>query len=152
MNLTTVATSPLVCPSSSRCLARCEATAQYLVDEVDLVLNVVNPLVQLRDVHLPVLEPGLAGLVLALQVVDLLHQLLLSLQRLLPRLLQLLHVLPDGLQLLFDRLEVLLGKLRSLHSSLQLCLLHTKLPAQLMFSPTVSSSSSIDLRFFSASS
>merc|ERR1711964_829352 len=44
---------------------------------VDLVLDVVDPLVELGDVHLAVLKPGLSGLVLALQVVDLLNQLLL---------------------------------------------------------------------------
>ena len=45
---------------------------------VDLVLNVVNPLVQLGDVHLPVLEPALSELVLALDTEDLVLQLLLS--------------------------------------------------------------------------
>jgi len=42
---------------------------------VDLVLDVVNPLVKLGDVHLSVLEPGLGDLVLVLQGEDLLHQL-----------------------------------------------------------------------------
>ena len=45
---------------------------------VDLVLDVVNPLVQLGDVHLPVLEPALSELVLALDAEDLVLQLLLS--------------------------------------------------------------------------
>ena len=45
---------------------------------VDLILNVVNPLVQLGDVHLSVLEPSLSELVLALDAEDLVLQLLLS--------------------------------------------------------------------------
>ena len=46
---------------------------------VDLVLDVVNPLVELGDVHLAVLEPALSELVLALDAEDLVLQLLLSL-------------------------------------------------------------------------
>ena len=46
---------------------------------VDLVLDVINPLVQLGDVHLAVLEPSLSKLVLALDAEDLVLQLLLSL-------------------------------------------------------------------------
>merc|ERR1719245_2792167 len=99
---------------------------------VDLILNVINPLVELGDVHLSVLESGLGDLVLVLQGQDLLHQLLLSLQSLLSRLLQLLHVLTHSLQLLLDALEVLLSQLSSLQSSLQLGLLDSQLPAQLI--------------------
>ena len=66
---------------------------------VDLVLNVVHTLVQLRDVHLAVLKPALRSLVLLIQVENLVLQLLLPLDSLLGRLLQLLHVLSDGLKL-----------------------------------------------------
>ena len=99
---------------------------------VDLVLDVVDPLVELGDVHLAVLEPGLSGLVLALQVVDLLNQLLLPLQGLLGGLLQLLHVVADSLELLLDALELGLGHLGPLHGPLELSLLHAQLPAQLV--------------------
>merc|ERR1719288_45318 len=99
---------------------------------VDLVLDVVDPLVQLGDVHLAVLEPGLSELVLALQVVDLLNQLLLPLKGLLSGGLELLHVLTNGLQLLLDVLPVLLGQLCPLHSPLELSLLHTQLPGELV--------------------
>merc|ERR1719230_1006729 len=61
---------------------------------VDLVPDVVDPLVQLGDVHLAVLEPGLSDLVLALQV--------------------------------------LLDQLGPLHSPLELSLLHTQLPGELV--------------------
>merc|ERR1719468_1480772 len=60
---------------------------------VNLVLDVVNPLVELGDVHLSVLESGLSNLELVLQGKDLLNKLLLPLQSLLSGLLQLLHVL-----------------------------------------------------------
>ena len=46
---------------------------------VDLVLDVVNPLVELGDVHLAVLEPALSELVLALDAEDLVLQFLLPL-------------------------------------------------------------------------
>merc|ERR1719288_43565 len=104
---------------------------------VDLVLDVVDPLVQLGDVHLAVLEPGLSDLVLALQVVDLLNQLLLPLKGLLSRGLELLHVLTDSLQLLLDVLQVLLGQLGPLHSPLELSLLHTQLPGELVVEASV---------------
>ena len=43
---------------------------------VDLVLDVVNPLVELGDVHLAVLEPALGHLVLLLDLQDFVLQLL----------------------------------------------------------------------------
>ena len=49
---------------------------------VNLILYVVNPLVELGDVHLSVLEPSLSELVLALDAEDLVLQLLLSLNSL----------------------------------------------------------------------
>merc|ERR1719245_1233798 len=99
---------------------------------VDLILNVINPLVELGDVHLSVLESGLGDLVLVLQGQDLLHKLLLSLQSLLSRLLQLLHVLTHSLQLLLDALISPYSNLASLQTSLQLGLLDSQLPAQLI--------------------
>ena len=45
---------------------------------VELVLEGVNPLVQLGDIHLSVLEPPLSQLVLTLDAEDFVLQLLLS--------------------------------------------------------------------------
>merc|ERR1711994_248142 len=45
---------------------------------VDLILDVVNPLVELGDVHLSVLEPALGHLVLVLDAQDFVLQLPLS--------------------------------------------------------------------------
>merc|ERR1712061_455876 len=99
---------------------------------VDLILNVINPLVQLGDVHLSILKSGLSDLELILQRQDLLHQLLLSLQGLLSRLLKLLHVLTNSLQFLLNSLEVLLSQLSPLKTPLELTLLDTQLSAELI--------------------
>merc|ERR1712184_96916 len=71
-------------------------------------------------------------LVLVLQGKDLLNELLLPLQGLLSRLLELLHVLTHSLELILDALQVLLSKLSPLKASLQLRLLDSELPAQLI--------------------
>merc|ERR1719150_884848 len=97
---------------------------------VDLILNVINPLVQLGDVHLSILKSGLSDLELVLQGQDLLHQLLLSLQGLLSRLLKLLHVLTNSLQFLLNALEILLSQLSPLKTPLELTLLDSQLSAE----------------------
>merc|ERR1712223_329015 len=102
---------------------------------VDLILNVINPLVQLGDVHLSILKSGFSDLELVLQGQDLLHQLLLSLQGLLSRLLQLLHVLTNSLQFFLNSLQVLLSQLSPLKTPLELTLLDSQLPAELIKPP-----------------
>merc|ERR1719309_940010 len=99
---------------------------------VDLILNVVNSLVELGDVHLSVLKLGFSDLVLVLQGVDLLNELLFPLQGFLSGLLKLLHVLTNSLKFILDSLQVLLSQLSPLHSSLQLSFLNSKLSAQLI--------------------
>merc|ERR1711993_34826 len=99
---------------------------------VDLVLDVVNPLVQLGDVHLSVLEPALGDLVLILDAEDLLLQFLLSLHSLLGAELELLHVLTDHLELLLDVLQLALCQLCSLDGSLKFLLLDSKFPGELV--------------------
>merc|ERR1711942_15971 len=96
---------------------------------VDLILNVINSLVKLGDVHLSVLESGLSDLVLVLEGKDLLNELLLSLKGLLGGLLKLLHVLTNSLELLLNALEVLLSEFCSLQSSLEFSFLDTELAA-----------------------
>merc|ERR1719474_2125619 len=95
-------------------------------------LNVVNSLIELGDVHLSVFKLGLSDLVFVLQGVDLLNELLFPLQSLLSGLLKLLHVLTNSLKFILDSLQVLLCQLSSLHSSLQLSFLNSKLSAQLI--------------------
>merc|ERR1711935_1280917 len=99
---------------------------------VDLILDVVNPLVQLGDVHLSILKPGLSGLVLALKVVYLFNELLLPLQGLFSRLFKLLHVVSNCLKLFLNALQILLSKLSPLNSPLELSFLDSELPAQLI--------------------
>merc|ERR1719297_758349 len=99
---------------------------------VDLVLDVVNPLVELGDVHLSVLEPSLGDLVLVLDAQDLLLQLLLSLHGLLSAELELLHVLAHHLELLLDVLQFALSQLGPLDGSLKFLLLDSELPGQLV--------------------
>merc|ERR1719297_651244 len=99
---------------------------------VDLVLDVVNPLVQLGYVHLSVLEPTLGDLVLVLDAEDLLLQFLLSLHGLLGAELELLHVLTDHLELLLNVLELALSQLCSLDGPLKFFLLDSKFPGELV--------------------
>merc|ERR1739849_38072 len=90
---------------------------------VDLVLNVVNSLVELGDVHLSVLEPALGDLVLILDAEDLLLQFLFSLHGLLGTELELLHVLTDHLELLLDVIQLAFRQLCSFNCSSQFLLL-----------------------------
>merc|ERR1719309_1448957 len=105
---------------------------------VDLILNVINPLVELGDVHLSVLKSCLCDLVFVLKRKDFLNQFLFSLKSLFSGFLKLLHVLTNCLKFFFDSLQVLLSKFGSLKflfsgslkSSLQLRLLDSELPAE----------------------
>merc|ERR1711902_241190 len=99
---------------------------------VDLVLDVVNPLVELGDVHLSVLESALSHLVFVLDAQNLLLELLLPLHGLLGGQLELLHVLSDHLELLLNALELALGELSPLNGSLEFLLLDAPMPGQLI--------------------
>merc|ERR1712117_764543 len=97
---------------------------------VDLILNVINSLVKLGDVHLSILKSSLSNLVLVLDAQDLLLQFLLSLNSLLSGQLKLLHVLTNHLQFLLNALELVLSQLCSLNGSLQFFLLDSELSGQ----------------------
>ena len=99
---------------------------------VDFILNVVNSLVKLGDVHLSILVPSLGGFELQLDAQDLLLELLLPLHGLLGGLLELLHVLTDDLELLLDALELVLGQLGAFQGSSELVLLDSELSGQLI--------------------
>merc|ERR1719427_469482 len=88
---------------------------------VDLILNVVNPVVELGDVHLAVFIASLSLL-----------QPLLTLGGLLSRDLKLLHVFTNSLQLVLDILELALSQFGALGGSLALILLDAQLPGQLV--------------------
>merc|ERR1719244_1804714 len=97
---------------------------------VDLILNVINSLVKLGDVHLSILKSSLCDLVFVLKRKDFLNQFLFSLKSLLSGFLKLLHILTNCLKFFFNSLQVLFSKLGSLKSSLQLRFLDSKLPAE----------------------
>merc|ERR1719225_831288 len=90
---------------------------------VDLILDVVNPLVKLGDVHLTVLEPALSHFVLTLDAQNFVLKFLLPFHSLLCGLLELLHVLSDHLELLLDSFQVLFSQLCSVNCPPELLLL-----------------------------
>merc|ERR1719347_94765 len=99
---------------------------------VNFILNVVNSVVELGDVHLSVLIASLCLLQPLKELVDLVLQLLLTLGGLLSRDLELLHVLTNGLQFVLDILQLALSQLGALSGPLALVLLATQLPGQLI--------------------
>merc|ERR1712226_181109 len=97
-----------------------------------LILNVVNPVVELGDVHLAVLIAGLGLLQPVQKPVGLVLQLLLTLSGLFSRDLELLHVLTNSLKLLLNVLKFAIGQLSPVGCPLALILLDTQLPGQLV--------------------
>merc|ERR1712165_297491 len=97
---------------------------------VDFILNVINPLVQLGDVHLTVLKPALSGLVLLLDGEDFVFQLLFSLHSFLGRLFQRLHVLTNSLEFLLNSLQFVFGELSTVNGSFQFIFLDSKFPGE----------------------
>merc|ERR1719376_1925706 len=120
---------------------------------VNFILNVINSLVKLGNVHLSVLESGLCGLVLVLKRKDLLRQLLFPFKSLFSRLFKLLHVFTNSFKFFLNSLKVLLSKFCSFKTPLEFSLLNTKLPAQfskLLFivNSHLDGSSKIFVKFF----
>merc|ERR1719270_2943240 len=99
---------------------------------VNFILNVINSLVKLGDVHFSILKSTLSNLVLILDAKNFVLQFLLSLNSLLSTHLKLLHVLSNHLKFLFNFLKFLLCKLGSVNGSLELLLLHAQFSVQLI--------------------
>merc|ERR1719322_687972 len=97
---------------------------------VDLILNVINSLVQLGNVHLSILKSAFSNLVLLLDLEDFVLELLLTLNSLLGRLLKLLHVLTNNLEFFLNALQLILGKFSTLQGSSQFILLDSKLSGE----------------------
>merc|ERR1712209_619 len=108
------------------------SSAHFLIFSfsVDLILNVINSLVELGDVHLSILKSALSNLVLLLDLEDFILELLLTFNSLLSRLLKLLHVLTNNLELFLDALQLVLSKFSTLQSSSQFIFLNSKLSGQ----------------------
>merc|ERR1712078_324537 len=99
---------------------------------VDLILNVVNPVVELGDVHLTIFIASLSMLEPVHKLVNFVLELLLAFLSLLSRDLKLLHVLTNSLQFLFNIPQFALSQLSTLIGPLQLILLYTQFPGQLI--------------------
>merc|ERR1719422_2306339 len=97
---------------------------------VNLIFNIIDPLVKLGDVHFSVLEPSLGSFELVLNAQDFVFQLLFPLNGLLGGHLELLHVLTDHLQFLLDSLEFVLSEFCSLDGSLQFLFLYAEFPGE----------------------
>merc|ERR1739848_24042 len=96
---------------------------------VDLILNVINPVVELGDVHLTIFIASLSMLEPVHKLVNFVLELLLTFLSLLSRDLKLLHVLTNSLQFLFNIPQFALS---ALIGPLQLILLDTQFPGQLI--------------------
>merc|ERR1719211_650925 len=87
---------------------------------VDLILNIVNPVVELGDVHLTVFIASLSMLEPIHKLVNFVLELLLTFLSLLGGDLELLHVLTNSLQFLFNIPQFALSQLSTLVGPLQL--------------------------------
>merc|ERR1712241_198749 len=97
---------------------------------VDLILNVVNPEVQFRDVHLSVFIASLSNLETLHKLVNFVLELLFSFLGFLSRNLKLFHVLTNSFQFLFNISEFAFCQFSSIVGSLQFILLNTQFPGQ----------------------
>merc|ERR1712224_1157612 len=90
---------------------------------VDLILNVVNPVVELGDVHLTIFIASLSMLEPVHKLVNFVLELLLAFLSLLSRDLKLLHILTNSLQFLFNIPQFALSQLSTLIGPLKLSFL-----------------------------
>merc|ERR1719427_2436489 len=99
---------------------------------VDLILNVVNPVVELGDVHLSVFITSLSNLEPVHELMNFVLELLLTFLGLLSGDLKLLHVLTNSLQFLFNIPQFTLSQLSTLICPLKLILLYSQFSGQLI--------------------
>merc|ERR1719323_476196 len=99
---------------------------------VDLILNVINSVVQLGDVHFTVFITGFSMLESVNKLVNFVLQLLFTFLGLLSRDLKLLHVLTNSLKFLLNIPQFAFSQLSTLISPLQLILLDTQFPGKLI--------------------
>merc|ERR1712029_21214 len=99
---------------------------------VDFILNVINPVVQLGDVHLSVFIASFSMLESLHKLVNFVLQFLLTLLCFLSRDLKLLHVLTNSLKLLLNIPQFTFSQLGTFIGPLQLLLLYSTFPRQLI--------------------
>merc|ERR1719500_1028118 len=95
---------------------------------VDLIFNVINPVIELGDVHLSVFITSLSNLESVHKLVNFVLELLFTFLGLLSGDLKLLHVLTNSFQLLFNIPQFALSQLSALISPLKLILLYAQFP------------------------
>merc|ERR550519_2528531 len=99
---------------------------------VDLILNVVNPVVELGDVHLSVFIASLSNLESVHELMNFVLELLFTFLGLLSGDLKLLHVLTNSLQFLFNIPQFAFSQLSTLIGPLKLIFLYSQFPGQLI--------------------
>merc|ERR1719323_2398711 len=99
---------------------------------VDLILNVINSVVQLGDVHFTIFITGFSMLESVNKLVNFVLQLLFTFLSLLSRDLKLLHVLTNSLKFLLNIPQFAFSQLSTLIGPLQLILLDTQFPGKLI--------------------
>merc|ERR1712083_34989 len=99
---------------------------------VDLILNIVNSVVELGDVHLSVFITSLSMLESVHKLVNFVLELLFTLLCFLSRDLKLLHVLTNSFQFLFNIPQFALSQLSALIGPLKLIFLYSQFPGQLI--------------------
>merc|ERR1712111_1474 len=111
----------------------------------NLILQVINPEMELADVHLSVLRASLGLLQSDLNLLDLLLVLLLPLPRLLLGHLQLLLVVSNSLELVLNDYDPCLGVVNPLSSSFELILHHSQRSGQVVILHFIVSANSLRL-------
>merc|ERR1712083_549908 len=99
---------------------------------VDFILNIVNSVVELGDVHLSVFITSLSMLESVHKLVNFVLELLFTLLCFLSRDLKLLHVLTNSLQFLFNIPQFAFSQLSALIGPLKLIFLYSQFPSQLI--------------------
>merc|ERR1712165_67137 len=97
---------------------------------IDFIFNVINPVVELGNVHLSIFITSFSMLQPLQKLVNLVLQLLFTLSGLLSRDLKLLHVFTNSLQFLLNILKLALSQFSTLSCPLALIFLYSKLPGQ----------------------
>merc|ERR1711860_454616 len=95
---------------------------------VDLILNVINPVIQFGDVHLTIFIASFSMLELFQKYVNFVLQFLLTFLSLLSRDFKLLHVLTNGLKLLLNISKLAFSQFSTFIGPLQFFFLYSTFP------------------------
>merc|ERR1711997_991164 len=99
---------------------------------IDLILNVINPVVKFGNIHLSIFIASLGMLEPLHKLVNFVLELLLPLLGLFSRNLKLLHVLTNSFQFLLNISELALSQFSTFIGSLQFLFLNSQFPGKLI--------------------